>query len=980
MKKFYMFIVLLFIISGAKAQGYVTIPDTVFVQWLQTNFPTAMNGNMMDTTSPAITSVNKIYTSIPSVSNLYGLQFFDSLDTLSFITSTINVINYLPASLKYFNCAEGMVTSIVSLPISLKYLNCNSNSLTNLPALPMGLEYLNFSYNNLNSFPVLQSGLKHLECSYCNFNSLSTLPNSLEYFDCSSNHLTNLPILPSSLKYLDCHFNGLSSLPTLPSGLTSLYCTYNQLTGLPVLPNSLKILNCESNSITSMPVLPDSLERLICNDNLITNMPTLPNRLSDLICYQNQISVLPSLPSTLKNLDCSNNYINILPALPGTLESLNCSYNSISTIPYFPTTLKNINCAKNLLTNIPTLPITLESLFCHGNNLSVLPTLPSTLTYLLSGDNNLSVLPTLPDGIKILECSINHITSIPTLHDSLTSLTCSSNNLTNLPSLPMKLEYLNCSENQLTSLPSLPPNLKSLDCHNNLISCFPVFPQSFMILDSNSLSGNPFTCLPNYISAMDASLLAYPLCSSGDIINNPYNCSGLTGVVGYVYKDINGNCINDPSELKASNIHVMLYDSIDNLIAQTYSLINGAYSFQETSGTYTVKIDTVDMPFQMQCTSPGIDSTVVLTSIASTANISFPIVCNSSFDVGVQSITHHGAIFPGQTFTLFTNAGDVSAWYNLNCANGVSGQLQITVNGPVSYIGTAQGALTPTISGNIYSYSIPDFGSINNATSFGLVFFTDTSATTSQQVCVTVSISPLIGDYDTTNNNYLECLSVTNSSDPNFKEVSPVNVPPAYNGYFTYTLHFQNVGTADAINIRLADTLDTNLDMSTFRVLSYSHPNSVVLNGHVLKVFFTNIQLPDSTSNPEGSSGYFQYAIKPIANLPEFSHIENTAWIYFDYNAPIPTNTTTNVFTTASISKTNSDLPINIYPNPTSDFINISGLPSDATAEIFDIKGKMMISKQLIAPKIYIGNLANGMYFIKISSAKGCTVRKFVKR
>jgi uncharacterized repeat protein (TIGR01451 family) len=99
------------------------------------------------------------------------------------------------------------------------------------------------------------------------------------------------------------------------------------------------------------------------------------------------------------------------------------------------------------------------------------------------------------------------------------------------------------------------------------------------------------------------------------------------------------------------------------------------------------------------------------------------------------------------------------------------------------------------------------------------------------------------------------------------KEVYPVNVVPGFDDYFTYTIHFQNTGTAPAFNIRLLDTLDANLDLETFQILNYSHYQTANVRNNVLTFHFPNIQLPDSTSNPEGSKGYVQYRIKPKANL-----------------------------------------------------------------------------------------------------------------
>jgi hypothetical protein len=62
---------------------------------------------------------------------------------------------------------------------------------------------------------------------------------------------------------------------------------------------------------------------------------------------------------------------------------------------------------------------------------------------------------------------------------------------------------------------------------------------------------------------------------------------------------------------------------------------------------------------------------------------------------------------------------------------------------------------------------------------------------------------------------------------------------------------------------------------------------------------FPNINLPDSTNNEPESHGYIQYKIKRNAGLSPGTAISNKASIYFDFNAPIVTNTVTNNICTA---------------------------------------------------------------------------------
>jgi uncharacterized repeat protein (TIGR01451 family) len=254
---------------------------------------------------------------------------------------------------------------------------------------------------------------------------------------------------------------------------------------------------------------------------------------------------------------------------------------------------------------------------------------------------------------------------------------------------------------------------------------------------------------------------------------------------------------------------------------------------------------------------------------------------------------------------------------------------------------------------------------------------TDTTAQSGNQICVHVEISPNPLDADTTNNVYDFCYQVVNSYDPNMKEVYPVNVLPGYDDWFTYTIHFQNTGNAPAFNIRLRDTLDTQLDVSTFEMLGYSHPAVVNLNGNILTVRFNNIMLPDSTTDYDGSMGYFQYRIKPLSNLPNGSQIENTAYIYFDYNAPIVTNTTQNNFDIAVSLQANSisDFGFVIYPNPSNGVFSFKDTKNLQTLEVFNLVGERILT-QGSQKEINLSNFANGIYFAKIN---GLEVIKLVK-
>jgi uncharacterized repeat protein (TIGR01451 family) len=188
-----------------------------------------------------------------------------------------------------------------------------------------------------------------------------------------------------------------------------------------------------------------------------------------------------------------------------------------------------------------------------------------------------------------------------------------------------------------------------------------------------------------------------------------------------------------------------------------------------------------------------------------------------------------------------------------------------------------------------------------------------------------------------------------------------------------YIIRFQNTGTYEAENVHIADTLSDKLDLESFRVIAYSHPMRYELSGNgIVDFYFDNIQLPDSGSNHLLSNGFVRYSIKGKPYLELGNTILNTASIYFDFNAPIITNTTStmimfDVSLPINVLGNQSKLNILVYPNPTSDLLYIS--TSEITKEpleiqIFDLSGKQLISETLINNEspVSVSKLPQGIF------------------
>lgn len=148
----------------------------------------------------------------------------------------------------------------------------------------------------------------------------------------------------------------------------------------------------------------------------------------------------------------------------------------------------------------------------------------------------------------------------------------------------------------------------------------------------------------------------------------------------------------------------------------------------------------------------------------------------------------------------------------------------------------------------------------------------------------------------------VSCLPIIDSFDPNDKAVVPEGLYAEHyvpeTGELEYTLRFQNTGTAQAYTISIADSIDTDLDMSTFQPGLASHPYTVSIRGTeqtVVSFNFANINLPKKSANELASQGFVTYRIKPKATATKGTVITNKGYIYFDYNSPIITNTTRSV-------------------------------------------------------------------------------------
>ncbi len=774
---------------------------------------------------------------------------------------------------------------------------------------------------------------------------------NITFLDCSNDSLTFIPSFPAALNNINCQYNQLTTLPALPASLSRLECADNKLTALPSLPTGITFLSCSRNRLTSLPSLPPGLRTLYAGSNQITTIPALPSTLTNLDFQSNLVSVVPTLPSGLIYFYCNNNNISTLPTLPSTLQELFCSNNQLTSLPVLPAGLRRLGCGSNSLGSLPTpLPAGLTSLECYYAQLTSLPPLPATLIGLYCGYNNLGTLPTLPPLLQGLQCMHAQLTSLPALPSRLINLGCQSNQLTSIPALPDTMTYLYCDSN---------PNL----------FCLPELKtMSFL-----TFRGTGITCMPNYGNVYSGVTRNYPLCG----VFNPNGCSAYWNLSGQTYYDADADCSPDVNETGTAFTKLQLYSG-GNLQQQIYADAHGYYSFKAGVGTYDITVDTTNLPFVLLCPASGsLTDTITLTDSLKYSR-HFAFKCRSTgFDLAAISALHtDGVPRPAGIFDLYATAGDIAQQYGAQCATGVSGQVQITFSGPITYVGPIAGNLTPTsVSGNTLSWTIADFGTLDNARAFNSNFQVNANAVAGTNICFTVTVSSGAGDYDLSNNTFSYCFPVVNALDPNTKEVYPTRIN--YQGeWLTYTIHFQNVGTAPALHVLIEDTLSNSLDLSTFQLLTYSHKNITQLFGNAVHFSFPNINLVDSATNDSASKGYIQFKIKTKNNLTPGGFIYNTAFIYFDLNEAVVTNTAVDTISnTVGITEAApaTHVGVKVYPNP---FNTITRFEIEGTAkydfELYDVTGRVLyFTKDITATGFQLNrnNLPAGVYFARILGA-----------
>ncbi|WP_367389600.1 T9SS type A sorting domain-containing protein [Lewinella sp. LCG006] len=279
---------------------------------------------------------------------------------------------------------------------------------------------------------------------------------------------------------------------------------------------------------------------------------------------------------------------------------------------------------------------------------------------------------------------------------------------------------------------------------------------------------------------------------------------------------------------------------------------------------------------------------------------------------------------------------------------------------------------------------------VNEVIMFNLEFNLSCEAELGQEHCL---FGVLSDDSSCQNSrtDHVECQNNIGAFDPNDKRIfneSGVETERVdLEEYIYYHIRFQNTGTDTAFNVRIIDPISPILDVNTLTMLSASHPYEYEINdGASLVVYFSDILLPDSTTNEPASNGFFRFKIKPLPAYGYGTEIPNQAGIYFDFNEPVITNQALlTIQAPVRVSASKDLVHFEVFPNPTDDVLSIliaeEPLERITDFEIINATGIVMTTGHWPKNnKLEIAQLPDGLYQLLLKTEKTIVgVEKFIK-
>ena len=455
------------------------------------------------------------------------------------------------------------------------------------------------------------------------------------------------------------------------------------------------------------------------------------------------------------------------------------------------------------------------------------------------------------------------------------------------------------------------------------------------------------------------------------------NCSGMRL---NAFLDSNSNGVKDSGEsnFPLGQFH---YEKNNTGIVHDITAPTGIYNIYETSATNTYDFNfSVDSAYAtMYAITPTAYNDVSIVAGGGMITYHFPITIVQSYNDVAAYLIPVSAPRPGFTYKnkiIFGNLGNQPIG---------TGTVTYTNDPNVTISNISQTGTTTITNGFTFDFSnlLPfEYRTIDVT----MLVPTIPTVALGQLLTNSVSIVPITGDIVPSNNSNNLSQVVIGAYDPNDKMESRgseiLHASFTSEDYLYYTIRFENTGTASAINVRINDVLNSQLDPSTIRMIDASHPYVLDQVDTNLNWIFDNIQLPPSVANTDIGKGYVTFAIKPMPGYEVGDIIPNSASIYFDFNPPIITNTFNTEFTAPLANAIFTASNVIVYPNPANTIVEVSIQNANEMIEsikIIDMLGKNVIQINTLNANqktIDISSLSKGIYMIEIATENKFNIQK----
>lgn len=584
-------------------------------------------------------------------------------------------------------------------------------------------------------------------------------------------------------------------------------------------------------------------------------------------------------------------------------------------------------------------------------------------------------------------------------------------------------------------------NLESLNLFDNPISSLSITNcpniENFFINSSNltaiSLSNLPllrhFASVNNNFTEIDLSL--NPLLENITIYDHPVlnrvNLkSGGTALNVLSWFHINNNnpnlkhiCCDDADFPSISNY--LSINGLNNIVLNSYCSFTPGGTYYTVTGNTKYDIDNngcnindVSKPLQKFTITSG--SNTGNTIADSSGNYSIALQAGSHMITPIAENPTYWTISPNVLTVNFPTQTSPLPQNFCFAPNGIHNDLEIAIIPITAAVpgftskykiiyknkGTAaqSGNLAFSYDDNLMNFTTATVAPASQSTGTLTWNFTNLLPFEAREVTVTFTLNtptatpPLTGghilnytaqvtgatDETPADNNFTLNQTVLNSFDPNDKTcLQGTAIAQAQVGdYVHYLIRFENTGTANAQNVVVKDIIDTSkFNLSSLVAVGGSHSFVTRITGpNTVEFIFENIQLPfaDATND-----GYVVFKIRTLTNLTVGNAFSNTANIYFDYNAPIVTNTyTTTVQSNLSTTETATE-DFSIYPNPVKDLLHFKTKERIVKAEVYDLSGRIVRSFGITQNAINLSELSKGNYLIRIYTKDQVIIKKLIK-